>query len=766
MSNSNNNHDVFAAIATRRPTQQTNLLEPSPPPRPERHLPIEQQLARLNGELSYDVVSDASGWDLQLHGQPVPSTPDATDLVLRATRTGDPVRDVKPRLNFLFKGWSVDHYVFAPGLIYAGNRFRCRPIRYPVQYVEDEYIGDLDMPVTISDIIRLNDESGPSSFSINSGDVATPAIGFYAPDRQCGFLAMTAQWEDSTLYGFSFEESESRDQAVLRLELPVEEASSITLRVRIFVFEAPSINAYLARFCEERKSLSGVVTLKHVYPYSAMAVAMENRYQEKNWHTQGKHKFISMNQEQVEERKGTKNEFLSQWQTGWCFSGLSLPYFVGMGTMLSFDRAIATLDFIHDEIQSPSGFYYANYYQGTPKGDFWKSKGENPNTCLIRRQGDMIQALVKTFRLLKTRVGANAVKEHWVDGVTKACDALVQLWRRHGQLGQFIDIAAGKVLVGGSTSGASAVWGLAEAGHDFQNEEYVEVAGEIGAYFDRRFLSQGFTCGGPGEAGQVPDSESIYALLEGYWWLYATTGEDKWLAAACRATDLFSTWCVSYDFVFPSQSFFGRHDLRTTGTVIANSQNRHSAPGICTASGDALLKLFRATGIVRYLDLAQEIAHNLMQFVSRDALIFPKQQPTWVNERVNISAWEGVQHIGDMPFGGTCWCEISCLLTVLDFPGVYVLPDLGEARSFDHVEARITKVDGKTGLYMHNPTAYDAVVSIWKEDAPARQNIFSDIPLQDRQYITLRANENTFVPDEAQDTSPKGAGQATPLRSI
>lgn len=57
------------------------------------------------------------------------------------------------------------------------------------------------------------------------------------------------------------------------------------------------------------------------------------------------------------------------------------------------------------------------------------------------------------------------------------------------------------------------------------------------------------------------------------------------------------SWVVPCDFHWPKGGLFERiGHMFTTGTAYANTQNKHSAPGICTHSGASLFKLFRATG--------------------------------------------------------------------------------------------------------------------------------------------------------------------------
>jgi len=74
---------------------------------------------------------------------------------------------------------------------------------------------------------------------------------------------------------------------------------------------------------------------------------------------------------------------------------------------------------------------------------------------------------------------------------------------------------------------------------------------------------------------------------------------------------------MPYDFAFLPDCTFGRLGMRTCGTVFANVQNKHNAPGICTLSGVSLLRLARATGNRQWLDLLADIAGAIPQFMSR-----------------------------------------------------------------------------------------------------------------------------------------------------
>lgn len=80
-----------------------------------------------------------------------------------------------------------------------------------------------------------------------------------------------------------------------------------------------------------------------------------------------------------------------------------------------------------------------------------------------------------------------------------------------------------------------------------------------------------------------------------------------------------------------------------------------------------------------------------------------------MNERVNTSDWD--DNVGGV-FHGSCWCEVSLLLSFAELPGVYARSDLRKVWCLDHVEAEWRGTD----LVLHNPTPWPARVNVWVED--------------------------------------------------
>ena len=325
----------------------------------------------------------------------------------------------------------------------------------------------------------------------------------------------------------------------------------------------------------------------------------------------------------------------------------------------------------------------------------------------------------------------------WKEPLQKFRNAFVSLWKRYGQFGQHVDIETGDIKVGGTNSAVMAIGGLALASVYEKDLELLRIAEKAATYYFDRFTKPGISCGGPGEILQNNDSESAFAMLESLITLYEVTGNKLWLKYAEDATGLCATWVVSYDYKFPENSLFGNLDMRTAGSVWANVQNKHSAPGICTLSGDCLLKLYRATGKKVYMDLLRDIAHNIMQYISREDRPISDQHTGWINERVNLSDWESPKRVGGI-FKGNTWAQVSAMLTVAEIPGIYVNPSKKEIYVFDHVEAVLKG----NQIEISNPTKFDATVSIFVDkDVPKiyPQGFMSLCP-----RVLVKAGGNTF----------------------
>lgn len=481
-----------------------------------------------------------------------------------------------------------------------------------------------------------------------------------------------------------------------------EAGEAATLEVRVFVFPCTSRLDLLRRFTRIRTAFHPSGVHRAHLPLTAARTLIEEKYNCDNWdETQGFYASVTI-------REGG----LPSWQAGWVGGGISNYSLLAQGTSETAVRSRRGLDFICQEAVSPSGFFRGMYQNGQWLDDSFGHSRNSEVWHMTRRSADLLLFLVKQIHWQHQHHAGRESPAAWGRAALGCTEAFVRLWQREGQIGQFVDENTGTLLVGQSDSAAILPAALALAGKVFDDDVLRRVAHETGEDFWRRFERQGFTTGGPGEILSAPDSESAFGLLESLVTLWETTGERVWLERAEAAANYCATWCVSYNFDFPRKSTFGSLQMSSTGTVIANAQNKHSSPGICTLSGDSLFRLFRATGRRFYLDLISEIATLLPQYVSRgDRPITAGQggeslPACWICERVNLSDW--LEPVGEI-FYGSCWCEVSLLLTALELPSIYFRRDTGLLTSLDRIEARISaQSDDAWTLEITNPTAFPA----------------------------------------------------------
>jgi hypothetical protein len=86
-----------------------------------------------------------------------------------------------------------------------------------------------------------------------------------------------------------------------------------------------------------------------------------------------------------------------------------------------------------------------------------------------------------------------------------------------------------------------------------------------------------------------------------------------------------------------------------------------------------------------------------------------------------MSDWElGGIGVGGV-FRGSCWCEVSLMLTCMEIPGLYLRPRDGLAIAFDHLSvAQPTRSADGWEVAVSNPTAYPATVRVWRDCEPER----------------------------------------------
>ena len=676
--------------------------------------------------------------------------------------------------------WNDSNYVMVPGAVYAGNSFTAVTTEYPPSIYLDDPHGP-DVGIVTADIPRLDPGLGAARLELLAGDATTPALCVFDPIGRRGLIVLFPHrvFESST--GLAVHLAEGRESASVivtapGLRMPTKYSMCDTstesddrllvcapgdvveIGLEIHEFECDDVPALFASFEQVRRNVESSATLTGTLPFSSGAQLIRAKHDAENWNAHYGYYAV-----------GTIDDPYQDFQTGWVGGGISTyPLFV-VGGEESRERAMRTLDFMFAKLQTASGFLSGISHHGRPLGDAY-AHPENADWLLLRKNADFLYFALK----LRARLPASEAARitDWDRGIARLADAFVRLWDRYGQWGQFIDLASETIQVGGSPSAATAIAGLVLAAEHLDRPDYLRVARAAAEHFYATATSIGVTVGGPGDAMQAPDSESAFALLESFVVLFEHTGDPRYLTFARHAADQAASWCVSYDFRFPAASEFARLDIRTTGSVYANAQNKHSAPGICTFSGVSLLQLFRHTGEARYLRQAVETGHNILQYLSTDerpirALrpsgfvtgenylesmtvrpgdgeVVPPLPSGYMNERVNMSDWEGTDMIGEI-FAGSTWAETSAMLTTVDFPSVYVVADLDIVAAFDALEVTLDATPDGRVLRVRNPTAHSARAAVLIESA-AEMSVPYEQAFERAERVHVAAGETISLP--------------------
>lgn len=687
--------------------------------------------------------------------------------------------------------WSVTNYVFAPAALYNGNRFDCVKHDYPPMLTREEteiYKGK----TVISDVPRL-DKHGNDAVFLEVGDLSTPCFGYFSSKRKKGFLLFFEQKNELGNFGITIKENAEAQAAQFIVSSPcvrenftygmattakkstdtgvvLKKGDTITFKFTEYTFDCESITDFHNCFFERRGVQELPKNISHTIPWSHAFRVVEKKYNDRNW----------VENDGFYKSSEAASGIYRQWQTGWVGGGINTLPAILLGNDDSVNKGIKTLTFIFNKLQHRSGFLYGVYCDGRAYGDDFHNP-KNTDIVMSRKNADALYYLIK--HLIACKEKKIAISKKWERGVQRLADAFTALYRKNGELGQFIDMKNVSLYISGSASAGIAPAGLMLCGEYYKNEEYISVAQEIAQSYYDNYVAKGFTNGGPGEILSAPDSESSFGLLESYVVLYSCLADEKWLRYAQDTASLCAGWCVSYDYQYNENTQLYKRGVSTAGAVWANVQNKHAAPGICTLSGSSLFRLYRATGDLKYLELCRDIAHSITQFVSipenpiyasyvwhdkkadfqktltnlwamvsleiskRLSLPLPRifNKVGRINERVNLSDWEGKNNVGEVPYG-SCWCEVSAMLTYLEIPAVYIQKDTGFFYALDHVQCKvISKAENNLTLALKNPTQHDAEYRLFIENNSDRRKPIWDMSLLNFQTVCVKAHETKRI---------------------
>jgi hypothetical protein len=691
-----------------------------------------------------------STWQIEKQTIAVPNRPEATEYKITFVCTSGQLDQASISITLAYNDWKEQNYVLLPGAAYNGNRFPWRRLRYSPKLHDIKDIGP-DKPIIITDVPKLSADGGVSRIQERSGSMSTPSIGVYDIQRSQSCWILTTQGNQWGDYGIEVEESRDRNQCLISLSSPVvreqyayvfcdnrkaswdlpatfKTGDTVSFLVRTYDYEAKQVQHLFDSFFPIRKDFSNPTQTTRLLPFSVCMQTLEEKFNRENFvHEFG---YYSV---------GMRENFLQDWQIGWTGGMISTLPLLAAGNKETQNRVLRNFDWLFPNGISPSGFYWDAGQKGTQwlGGDIRNQHTKNWH--LIRKSGDAIWYITRQFMLMDER--GIPVKESWRSGNRSVCDRFVQLWNQNRQIGQFVDALTGEIVVGGSTSGAIVPAGLVVAAQYYQDPKFLQAAQEIGAYFYQNFTQKGITCGGPGDALQNPDSESAAALVESYVALYEGTKDKIWLHRAEEAAKQFATWVVTYPYRYPDTTAFYKAGINTLGSVYANTQNKHAAPGICTASGIGLFKLYRYTGNQLYIELLQDIAHQMPQYLPHPLQPLGKAPLGWVSERVNLTDWEGPQSIGYiLPI--STWAETSLMLTTVELPGLYVVPDRSFFVCFDNLHVQKIKENQKELiLQITNPGPAPAEVKIMTEWSHQQANMLKEITTYRHPVLMLQPGQ-------------------------
>ncbi len=699
-------------------------------------------------------------WSCDLGLSKVPGNKEAMDLAFTFVLKKENLKSSGIAVAFDFASWSSENYILAPASVYNANRFRILPVQYP-PYIYKPEDKPLDMPVTITNVLHLNKDGSPGKIEMLTGSCSTPLLSFYNPKEKRGWIMLTTQTTQFGNSGLIIQEDLSRKRATFVLSSPgvrenryvmtgftkstdqpadFKTNDKVELKMRVYNFQASDLQAFYEKVFTIRKDLSGPTVYRNVAPFSAINEIILDHHDKTKFYEDGKYAYI------CSEPKGDQPYW--HLQAGWGgVPAFSYPQVI-QSTPERLRRITRSFDVLK-LMQGKTGLTHGIFMKGEFFGDNFNEKEKNCNIAMVRRNGEMLFFGIQSLELLKIQGKASAINPEWVEMFRKQADGIAQIWKDYGQFGQFINVETGKMDVNGSTAGAVCISGLVLASEYFNNPGYLKIAEAAGRYYYTRDLVKGYAGGGPAEILQGQDSEAAYDITEAYTTLFEKTGNQDWLKYATDAAALFSTWTVSYDYKFPNGSVMHRIDARSTGAVWASIQNAHGAPGMYILSGNFLLRLYRATGDKRYMELLKDIAHNVVQYTTTEKNpVVPKAVPGSVSERVNLSDWEGAENIGgSIPDGDSnmAWGIVTSL-TITQNPGIYLRFDTGELFVFDNVKATIIKRDTKNiTLRITNPTPYDGKISLFSEDSRMAGVVLNRYAFMKWPKVVVKSGETRLI---------------------
>ncbi|WP_293713638.1 glycoside hydrolase family 76 protein [uncultured Parabacteroides sp.] len=695
--------------------------------------------ARL--ERCEEITPASSDWEVRLTGDPDGHTsPYGTEYVYEYTfKAKRALQSAGVAVAFDRYNWSSDNYVMIPSVVYNGNRQRIVNRQYATGLDETDYKRP-DLALTSNPIPQLSPEFGaPSRLEVLVNNAATPAIAWLERAQQKGYILLTDQGieKDGAIYDHALIVEETPDRSVSslvvsapgvrekRLEfigfsesrdrgLAFRKGEEVKVRIRLFAFDAPAVPVVLDRFHQVRKLQTGENSPRNLKPASEVMRLMTSNIDRRYMKCDGWEFYRPENADWI--------------SFGWIGGMMNTYPMLALGDPEHLQKVKNTFDF------GLRGQGKAGYFHDLLNSDGKVLGGlrSKPEISLVRKNADMLYWMLKQFMLLKVQNKADEINPEWEKSIMRLADAFVNTWNKHGELGNYINVETGEVEVCNSTSGVMAVAGLALASEYYGKQEYLNIAEQIGDAYYKKYSLVGFTSGGCGDILQNADSETSIAFLTSCNLLYELTRKSVWLKRAQDAANLCATWVISFDYVLPENTELAQVDGRLTGAVWASTQNKHSAPGFCTSSADALFRVFRETEDVRYAELLHDVWHGYVEGITPNGFICERLGYCDVELR-------GTRLNGD---GGNGWTELNGCMMAMELPGIYIRTDKNMFYAFDHVDVKLIKGNEREMLLsITNTTPFDAEISVLSESEAEVVKPLSSVAFVNWKKIKVKAGK-------------------------
>lgn len=371
------------------------------------------------------------------------------------------------------------------------------------------------------------------------------------------------------------------------------------------------------------------------------------------------------------ERENVPDENFAEWNTiiGWVSGPMTALPLLRLGEEAR-EAAIKYLDFVTSDGFAPSGVKLPVF-----NGKEWidprpEKNGTEKGYLHCRFYGDYLYYLGRAIRQEKQD---GFIHKNWEETFEKGINILIDLWNREKDFGIYWNIFTEKVSLNrrGTGAGAFALLALTEAVRHFpENEELKTCVKEAASLYVERCVKTGRCGGGPNDIIEADDSESIAALSDALVQQYMLFGGEELLKDAISAAELFASWVMCYNPPFPGGTTL--EGINVCGGVIANVQNRHVGPGICTNSARFLYDLGEILGDKRWIELYEQVKTAAINCVcTYDGEFFGRtfREPFatgMVSEQINVS--DALNPHGFTWCVSASWPATNILLSWLDSP--------------------------------------------------------------------------------------------------